>query len=61
MPLAVGRVERLGAPHLQLSAVALVVDPFAADLGALPGGEVGDGPTKTIFSPKFVSSARSTA
>ena len=41
--LAVGRVHRLGAPRLQLSPVALVGRPLAADLGAFADREVGDG------------------
>ena len=43
VPLAVGRVQRLGALHLQLPSVALVGGPLAADLRVLADREVGDG------------------
>ena len=41
--LAIGRVERQGAPRLQLPPVARVGLPVAADLGPFAGVQVGDG------------------
>ena len=59
--LAVGGVERQGAPGLQLAPVARVGLPVAADLGPLAGVQVGDGPTSAKPSPDSASCTSSTA